>query len=321
MLAEYIAFIITFIVSAGIAVMGILISFQLYQNQKTPVLLNLLYQQIFLFSFFTYGIWGNIVLREILSDIELNAILESKLAIFLPVLGLPFLLISWFLLLRLIYLLNGIKFTLGFSILFFSLFAFLMILFSVVVQKGIIRISGNADLFIIRILVLTNLLIHFFLFIPIFKSKTSQIRSNYPELGKKNFLVYFSGVIIYSIVAFYFDFAGYISICLTIVLLFAVSIYFPVLFRFSNKVNPSQIMNIIDFESFCRNYEISKREAEIIKEICSGKSNKEIAETLFISLQTVKDHTHRIYFKTEVNSRIQLSNLVRKKTGKPEIHS
>lgn len=321
MLAEYLSFILTFIVSAGMAVMGILIVFQQYHQHKSPALLSLLYQQIFLISFFTYGIWGNIILREILSDIELNTVLESKLSIFLPVLGLPFLLVSWFMLIRFVYLINGIKITTRFSYLFFSLFIVSTILFTVFIQKGIIKINLNADLFIIRVFVLTNLLVHIFVFMPFMKSKTSQKDASVVEFDKKKIMAYFAGVLTYSLVAFYFDVAGFFSVCLTIILLFGVSIYLPVIFRLSKTVKPEQTVSIIDFESFCRFYDISKREAEIVREICSGKSNKEIAETLFISLQTVKDHTHRIYFKTEVNSRIQLSNLVREKTEKTAIQS
>jgi DNA-binding CsgD family transcriptional regulator len=65
------------------------------------------------------------------------------------------------------------------------------------------------------------------------------------------------------------------------------------------------------FRSFCKRFEISPREAEVVREICLGKSNKEIADTLFISLQTVKDHTHNIFIKTDVKNRTQLTNLVR----------
>ena len=61
---------------------------------------------------------------------------------------------------------------------------------------------------------------------------------------------------------------------------------------------------------FVEEYKISKREEEVIRELCAGKTNKEIAETLFISLQTVKDHIYRIYLKTEVNNRVQLINLI-----------
>ena len=67
----------------------------------------------------------------------------------------------------------------------------------------------------------------------------------------------------------------------------------------------------LSFEEFCTRYEISPRESDIIREICNGLSNQEISDKLFISLQTVKDHTHRIYIKTNVKSRVQLMNMVR----------
>jgi ATP/maltotriose-dependent transcriptional regulator MalT len=58
-----------------------------------------------------------------------------------------------------------------------------------------------------------------------------------------------------------------------------------------------------------KKYDISRREAEVIELICKGMSNQEISDSLFISLQTVKDHVHRIFIKTGVKNRIQLSNL------------
>jgi DNA-binding CsgD family transcriptional regulator len=63
---------------------------------------------------------------------------------------------------------------------------------------------------------------------------------------------------------------------------------------------------------FAMKYGISGREKEIIELICMGKSNQDISECLFISLQTVKDHIHRIYLKTDVKNRVQLANLIRK---------
>jgi len=57
-------------------------------------------------------------------------------------------------------------------------------------------------------------------------------------------------------------------------------------------------------------YGVTKRERQIVQKICLGKTNKQIAEELFISLQTVKDHTHRIYSKIGVNSRMQLVQMM-----------
>jgi len=62
---------------------------------------------------------------------------------------------------------------------------------------------------------------------------------------------------------------------------------------------------------FIEKYEISKRETEVVQLICKGRSNQEISDSLFISLQTVKDHIHHIYVKTGVKNRVQLTNLIR----------
>ena len=64
-------------------------------------------------------------------------------------------------------------------------------------------------------------------------------------------------------------------------------------------------------EHFIKQYKISKRETEIVHLVCHGKSNQEISDSLFISLQTVKDHIHHIYLKTGVRNRVQLTNLIR----------
>jgi DNA-binding NarL/FixJ family response regulator len=65
------------------------------------------------------------------------------------------------------------------------------------------------------------------------------------------------------------------------------------------------------FEQFIEKYGITAREAEVAREIYQGKANKEIAGKLFVTVQTIKDHTHRIYQKTNVKSRSQLASLMR----------
>lgn len=50
---------------------------------------------------------------------------------------------------------------------------------------------------------------------------------------------------------------------------------------------------------------ITPRELEILEQIASGKSTKEIAETLFVSENTVKTHTSRLFDKLQVTRRTQ----------------
>ncbi len=50
----------------------------------------------------------------------------------------------------------------------------------------------------------------------------------------------------------------------------------------------------------------TEREKEIIREVCQGHRNKEIASRLFISEQTVKAHLNRIFRKFDVSNRSQI---------------
>jgi len=50
---------------------------------------------------------------------------------------------------------------------------------------------------------------------------------------------------------------------------------------------------------------ISKREREVLELIAQGLSNQEIADKLFVSLNTVKTHTSNLFLKLEVSRRTQ----------------
>jgi DNA-binding NarL/FixJ family response regulator len=52
---------------------------------------------------------------------------------------------------------------------------------------------------------------------------------------------------------------------------------------------------------------LAKREKEIVVHLCQGYRNKEIAQKLNISEQTVKSHCNRIYKKLGVTDRLQLA--------------
>lgn len=51
--------------------------------------------------------------------------------------------------------------------------------------------------------------------------------------------------------------------------------------------------------------ELTKRELEVLHEICKGKSNKEIASSLYITEKTVKTHVSNILAKLELADRTQ----------------
>ena len=51
--------------------------------------------------------------------------------------------------------------------------------------------------------------------------------------------------------------------------------------------------------------ELTDREIEVLKEVATGKRNRGIGETLFISEKTVKNHISNILFKLHVNDRTE----------------
>ena len=57
-------------------------------------------------------------------------------------------------------------------------------------------------------------------------------------------------------------------------------------------------------------YNLTRREREVTELICQGKSNKDIAEILFLSESTVKTHIYNIFRKLEVKNRIEAIRVV-----------
>ena len=64
---------------------------------------------------------------------------------------------------------------------------------------------------------------------------------------------------------------------------------------------------------------LTVREQELLKLILSGKSNREIAEALYISENTVKTHVRNIFSKYDVSSRVELISTVLKYQIRDEI--
>ncbi len=60
-------------------------------------------------------------------------------------------------------------------------------------------------------------------------------------------------------------------------------------------------------------FDLSERETDILKLLVKGKEYKEIAEELFISPFTVRNHTTKIYAKLHVNSKAEAISLAYKK--------
>src|SRR5205823_4862848 len=72
--------------------------------------------------------------------------------------------------------------------------------------------------------------------------------------------------------------------------------------QFRNLPQDITMVSDVDFALFNR---LSEREIEVLERIATGGSNKEIADTLKISTQTVKNHISSILRKLSLNDRTQ----------------
>lgn len=68
----------------------------------------------------------------------------------------------------------------------------------------------------------------------------------------------------------------------------------------------------------CEQYKLTPRERELMELIYAGVSNKEIAETLFLSESTVKTHIYNIFRKLEVKNRVGVICIINGDTDKTE---
>ncbi len=65
-------------------------------------------------------------------------------------------------------------------------------------------------------------------------------------------------------------------------------------------------------ETAIANLGLSKRELEVLQLMASGLSNAQIADTLFVSVNTIKTHTSKLFEKLEVSRRTQAVETARR---------
>lgn len=296
-----------FIISVALAAGGILLSSRLRNKYNREIFSLLLYYQVFIFAFGFYGIWGQVVIRAFLTPY----ISEELLVRFTDIsmlLGLPFLVFAWMMLLRFSAEISGRKIN------NWHIFGFLLFNFTIIVIVGFLMSGTN-------ILRPAELIKYYFILMHFIYSVWSSVLIIFTINGRSIIHDYdrkrigpgiFLAMVLQCLPLLFYKSQPYLSIIFTFTF-FAGNAFLPVYMSYGTllTVFTSGTGINISFEEFCKKYEVSARETDIIREICNGLSNKEISDKLFISLQTVKDHTHRIYIKTNVKSRVQLIYLVK----------
>ncbi|MBL7932142.1 MAG: response regulator transcription factor [Bacteroidia bacterium] len=81
----------------------------------------------------------------------------------------------------------------------------------------------------------------------------------------------------------------------------------------TSKVMVDTLIKVKNGSSPFANSDFTDRETEILKKICDGNTNKEIADLLHLSASTIDFHRSRIYSKAKCNNVAQLLKFALKK--------
>jgi DNA-binding CsgD family transcriptional regulator len=303
---QYFGYLI-FILSVALAAGGVVLSSRLRNKHHLEIFSTLLYFQVFIFTFGFYGIWGQVVIKTLLST-YISSELLIRFSDIAMLLGLPFLVFAWLMLIQFSIGISGRKNN-NWFVFWFLLLNFLII---IVVGYFIAKASAVKPVSLIKYYFLTMHFLYLMLssILILVSGKAKTVINDYDRkiIGSGLFII----MVLQCIPLLFYNTQPYIAILFTLTF-FAGNTFLPLYLNYGTllTVFSSGEKNDISFDEFCKKFEVSPRETDIVREICNGLSNQEISDKLFISLQTVKDHTHRIYTKTNVKSRVQLIYMVK----------
>lgn len=305
----------TFLFCLGLAAASLLIARQLSTTYDTEFHRHHFYYLVAFYAFAFYGLWGPILARTLLSSIGAEAAVVDAVSSFLSVLGVPFLFVSWLLLVSMAYSVFGKKARSVWLVLHAVVFLALL-LSSWAVLAWIAAPSGflaaNLPYVAAGVLIVLEL-IYFAAFLAIAVRFGRRAKPERRHVALRFALILCGAFCARTLLAG----LGLIDERLASLSLLAYfgSNLLPVLYlrAASDKTFApvkAEFASAAGMEHVFERYGITKRERQIVQQVCLGKTNQQIADELFISLQTVKDHTHRIYSKMGINSRMKLVQIM-----------
>lgn len=291
------------VISVGLTAFGIMLATYMRKTYPVRLISALIYYQAFVFAFGFYGLWGQAVFKMYIKDL-LNEEIRERISMVATLQGFPFMILGWYMLVRFIRELyqrkTGILFNSVFLV--FSAVSFIALIWFISQPDAEPILFYSAFYSILSLIIQPGIAIYLIFFSP--KNK---------RVGKRKLV--FIAIFILLLTAIQLSILNFSDMTNYFGLGFLLSFFMlhagiVIIVRYSKLLKPftSHKGPNVSFESYCKVHEISPRETEIIREICNGHTNKEISERLFISIQTVKDHTHRIYIKTGVRNRVDLIN-------------
>lgn len=305
------------VISLSLGAAGITLTIKLQRRYRLIYLSSYLYFQIFITVFGLYGLSGRVIATKILAERGTSYPTVETIGHFFFFLGLPFFILAWYMFLRLCREMAGKSLSRRVTLVYF------LVLVGLFIAYGTALLLANVSAFSDRQYVLLStgqVYVSIVIATFILVSGLSYILTKAAAEDRKAKralcifgLIWLAG---YGASLALWPFSGRSGFFSALhIFVFYLAGLLPLLFWRAQLGRSSPAPSLLQaspvvMERFLDRYKITKREEEVIRELCSGKSNKEISESLFISLQTVKDHIYRIYQKTDVRNRVQLINLI-----------
>jgi len=304
----------TFILCLGMTALAVLVSRQLLSTYASEFLRHYFYYLAAFHAFAFYSLWGLIVTRGVLASIDTDAAAIEVVAGLFPVIGVPFLFVSWVMLVNMACSMFGKIF----APVWHSVHAAVLVSLLLGAWLGVRWLQSEAgsppNLGLVEAAaVIVVELGYFAAFLVLVWRLGAAAEADRRRILRTFAMLLCAGVAVRSLLAGLvlvdvrlgpIPLLGVYASNLPALLYLRANgdrVFAPVKAETATKIGMDHVFEL---------YGVTKRERQIVQQICLGKTNKQIADELFISLQTVKDHTHRIYSKVGVNSRMQLVQMM-----------
>ena len=311
-----IAYLLVLVICLSFAVGSFLLAHDMQKRLSPAFLVSYFYYVLCYLIFGLYSIAGHSFFQYLFGVLDVSSGTENALTAFMMFFGAPFLITAWIMILK-----TGIEMS-GKIIRSWVVWAYFILSIIILLITGLIILYQGSNLYTdygiesggVTVYIMLDAMSHITFFVFVLLSLKSSSMPGDAVVWRKAFgsLIFF-GMFLRTVSLLIEDIIFVHP--LIYLLVFFAGIFVPVLYLrwITSRTTFVEFAGKKSEETMSRFYSkhnISKREVEVIVKICEGKSNQEIADALFISLQTVKDHTHRIYQKTGVNTRMQLAKMV-----------
>lgn len=296
---------------------AIFFTFRLNKRYRIPFVNSYFFYLVFLYIFGTYSLAGSGILEFLLTRMEVDSEVIHSSRLYAIFLGIPFIGLSQFMFLRSTREFFNKKQSILFIILYFTCILAAFVLYGIYMVKFNYSAQGSTlNMVLLQRQVFCGFMVVVYLWaflsILLWSRKQASIPKRFIRTFGASYLIFMVLCVVLIFIQSLVPISRHLFL-LVFLSLHLIPIFFLNLYL--DKTKEREEDNEGDFEtrlsSFVKKHEISKRECEVVRLISQGYTNQQISEALFISLQTVKDHTHRIFVKTGVRNRVQLTNMIR----------